>query len=245
MKGFGAATEAKDVEAIQTCRPLESTQASRRAAELVNSFSTQAMKILDEAQVNRERRGKGKKPANLLLFRDAGSFIPQLPSFEERHRYKGVALVEMPAEVGIAILLKMKMVKVEDPANLAEKAALFKRELKEGTVVYAHIKGPDEFGHDGDAFGKKANIELIDREFFGPVGDVLLAGDPTLAISCDHATPCVLKMHSADPVPLLFTGGQPTDIEDKACRFTEKDAKRGPMGTLAGKDVLDTVLSSP
>jgi 2,3-bisphosphoglycerate-independent phosphoglycerate mutase len=244
VKGFGAATEAKDVEAIQTCRPLESTQASRRAAELVNSFSTQAMKILDEAQVNRERRGKGKKPANLLLFRDAGSFIPQLPSFEERHRYKGVALVEMPAEVGIAILLKMKMVKVEDPANLAEKAALFKRELKEGTVVYAHIKGPDEFGHDGDAIGKKANIELIDREFFGPVGDVLLAGDPTLAISCDHATPCVLKMHSADPVPLLFTGGQPRDIEDKACRFTEKDAKRGAMGTLLGKDVLDTVLSS-
>jgi 2,3-bisphosphoglycerate-independent phosphoglycerate mutase len=244
VKGFGAATEAKDVEAIQTCRPLESAQASRRAAELVNSFSTQAMKILDEADVNRERRRKGKKPANLLLFRDAGSFIPQLPSFEERHQSKGVALVEMPAEVGIAILLKMKMVKVEDPANLADKATLFKRELKEGTVVYAHIKGPDEFGHDGDAMGKRANIELIDREFFGPVGEVL-AGDPTLAISCDHATPCVLKMHSADPVPLLLTSSQPGSVEDKACRFTEKDAKRGPMGTLAGRDVLDTVLSSP
>jgi 2,3-bisphosphoglycerate-independent phosphoglycerate mutase len=244
VKGFGAATEAKDVEAIQTCRPLESAQASRRAAELVNSFSAQAMKILDESEVNRERRKKGKKPANLLLFRDAGSFIPQLPSFEEKHQYKGVALVEMPAEVGIAILLKMKMVKVEDPANLAEKATLFKRELKEGTVVYAHIKGPDEFGHDGDAMGKRANIELIDREFFGPVGD-LLAGDPTLAISCDHATPCVLKMHSADPVPLLLTSSQQGSVEDKACRFTEKDAKRGPMGTLTGRDVLDTVLSSP
>jgi 2,3-bisphosphoglycerate-independent phosphoglycerate mutase len=137
----------------------------------------------------------------------------------------------------------MKMVKVEDPTNLAEKAKIFKRELKEGTVVYAHIKGPDEFGHDGDAMGKKANIELIDREFFGPVEDVL-EGDPTLAVSCDHATPCVLKMHSADPVPLLLTSGQPRSVEDKACRFTEKEAKRGPMGTLIGKDVLNTVLSS-
>jgi 2,3-bisphosphoglycerate-independent phosphoglycerate mutase len=250
VKGFGAATEAKDVEAIQTCKALESSKASKRAAELVNSFSTQAMRILAEAVVNKERLKKGKKPANLVLFRDAGSFVPHLPSFEERHQYKGVALVEMPAEVGIAILLKMKMVRVEDPANLAEKAALLKREMRDGTVVYAHIKGPDEFGHDGDAVGKRANIELIDREFFGPVGD-LLASEPTLAVSCDHATPCVLKMHSADPVPLLITGDQnrrvsrmESETQDKACRFTESAAKRGTMGMLTGKDVLDTVLSS-
>ncbi len=26
-------------------------------------------------------------------------------------------------------------------------------------MIYVHIKGPDEFGHDGDAIGKKQNIE--------------------------------------------------------------------------------------
>ena len=169
MKGFGAATQAKDVEAIQTCKPLQRSAASKRAAELVNAFSVQAMKILDDAKVNKERKKNGKKAANMLLFRDAGSFTPKLPSFEERHHYQGVALVEMPAEVGIAILLKMKMVKVHDPADLSGKAKLFKREMKEGTVVYAHIKGPDEFGHDGDALGKRGNIEIIDREFFSPI----------------------------------------------------------------------------
>ncbi|HYR04597.1 MAG TPA: alkaline phosphatase family protein, partial [Nitrososphaerales archaeon] len=188
MKGFGAAREVKEVEVIRKSRALRNKAASKRAAELVNEFSAQAMKILDGAKANQERRRDGKKAANMLLFRDAGSFVPKLPSFDERHGYKGVALVEMPAEVGIAMLLKMKMVKVDDPANLSEKAKLFKREMKEGTVVYAHIKGPDEFGHDGDAPGKKGNIESIDDMFFGPVSDVLPGA--TVAVSCDHATPC-------------------------------------------------------
>jgi 2,3-bisphosphoglycerate-independent phosphoglycerate mutase len=242
MKGFGAAREAKDVEAIQTCKPLQGTAASKRAAQLVNAFSTQAMKILDEAKVNQERKRDGKKAANMLLFRDAGSFIPKLPSFEEKHHYKGVALVEMPAEVGIAILLDMKMVKVDDPADLSGKAKLFRREMKEGTVVYAHIKGPDEFGHDGDAPGKRGNIETIDREFFSAISEMPRDGT-TLAVSCDHATPCILKMHSADPVPLLITGAR-TAADAASCRFTEKDARRGSIGTLRGRRVLNKVLSS-
>jgi 2,3-bisphosphoglycerate-independent phosphoglycerate mutase len=241
MRGFGAARQAKDVEAIQTCKPLQGTAASKRAAGLVNAFSVQAMKILDEAKVNKERKKNGKKAANMLLFRDAGSLIPKLPSFEEKHHYKGVALVEMPAEVGIAILLKMKMVKVHDPADLSGKAKLFKREMKEGTVVYAHIKGPDEFGHDGDAPGKRGNIEAIDREFFSPISE-MLPEEPTLTVSCDHATPCILKMHSSDPVPLLITEKKRTG-EGGSCRFTERDAKRGSLGTLSGKAVLKRVLS--
>jgi len=242
LRGFGAAREAKDVEAIQTCKPLQRTAASKRAAELVNSFSQQAMRILDEAKVNKERKRNGKKAANMLLFRDAGSFIPKLPSFEEKHHYKGVALVEMPAEVGIALLLDMKMVRVDDPADLSGKAKLFEREMKEGTVVYAHIKGPDEFGHDGNAVGKRGNIEAIDREFFSTISE-MPRDETTLAVSCDHATPCVLKMHSADPVPLLVTGTR-TAADGGSCRFTEKDAKRGSIGTLGGKAVLRKVLSS-
>jgi 2,3-bisphosphoglycerate-independent phosphoglycerate mutase len=133
----------------------------------------------------------------------------------------------------------MKMVKVDDPSDLAGKARLFRREMKERTVVYAHIKGPDEFGHDGDAPGKRGNIETIDREFFSPISE-MLPEEPTLAVSCDHATPCVLKMHSSDPVPLLVTE---SSRAGGSCRFTEKDAKRGSIGTLRGRAVLEKVLS--
>ena len=174
-------------------------------------------------------------PANAVLLRDAGDHLPMLEKFEEKYGMKGVALVEMPAEVGIAKLLGLKIIEVKDRNDLKGKAHLFDRELTEGTVVYAHIKGPDEFGHDGDAVGKKKSIERIDRDFFSVVAERM--GDARLAISCDHATPCTLKRHSADPVPLLITGKR------EGSRFTERASKTGGLGTLLGTEVLRNVIS--
>ena len=175
----------------------------------------------------------------MVLLRDAGDHIPRLPSFEAKYGMKGTALVEMPAEVGIAKLLGMRMVKIKDRKDMKEKASLFSSELSEGTVVYVHIKGPDEFGHDGDAKGKRANIESIDRDFFSLMVSYL--GDARLAVSCDHATPCTMKRHSADPVPLLVTSEGKGDGE----RFTEPNSLRGSLGHLDGRDVLGRGVHDP
>jgi 2,3-bisphosphoglycerate-independent phosphoglycerate mutase len=239
-RGFGAAKEVRGEEKVQKCVPLKKTPAARRAAELVNEFLAQASKALEAADVNEKRKKEGKKPANLLLLRDAGDHMPVVTPFRERYGMKGVALVEMPAEIGIARLLGMKEVMLSDHRDLAKKAVLFNRELAEDTVVYAHIKGPDEFGHDGDAAGKKKNIEAIDEVFFGKIAGK--AKGARLAVSCDHSTPSSLKMHSSDPVPLLITTKQ-GDVD--CCRFTERDAALGSLGRLRGEDVLSTALSIP
>ncbi len=237
-KGFGAAKQVKGAERVQKCVPLTSARAAKRAANLVNEFLDKATAALEVADVNASRRKEGKKAANLLLLRDAGDHLPVVTPFREKYGMKGVALVEMPAEIGIARLLGMKEVKLSDHRDLAKKAKLFNAELAEGTVVYAHIKGPDEFGHDGDAPGKKKNIELIDEVFFGTIAPKTRGA--ILAVSCDHATPCVLKMHSSDPVPLLVT----SDTRDAdCCRFTERDAACGSLGRLRGEDVLSVALS--
>jgi 2,3-bisphosphoglycerate-independent phosphoglycerate mutase len=128
---------------------------------------------------------------------------------------------------------------LSDHRDLAKKAQMFNRELAEDTVVYAHIKGPDEFGHDGDAPGKRKNIESIDEVFFGKISGK--AKDSRLAVSCDHSTPCILKMHSSDPVPLLITA---SERDADCCRFTEKDAALGSLGRLRGDQVLSTVLTT-
>jgi 2,3-bisphosphoglycerate-independent phosphoglycerate mutase len=173
--------------------------------------------------------------ANCVLLRDAGDHLPRVESFQERHGMTGTALVEMPAEVGIAKLLGMKMIRLKDRNDLKKKAAIFLKELREGTIVYVHIKGPDEFGHDGDAVGKKKSVETIDKDFFSAaVGEI---DETTIAVSCDHATPCTIKMHSSDPVPLLVTSKKGHD----GLRFTEKNAKRGSLGRVYGRDVLDLV----
>src|SRR2546428_5728214 len=107
VKGFGAAKEVTGSESIAECRPLARTAAARRAASLVNEFTQKALKVLADSTVNKERARAGKKRANAILLRDAGDHLPKVPNFRERHGVEGVALVEMPAEVGIAKILGM------------------------------------------------------------------------------------------------------------------------------------------
>jgi 2,3-bisphosphoglycerate-independent phosphoglycerate mutase len=234
--GFGTAKVTSGPEAVMRSKPESKDTDAAREAGLVNRFTIGAQKVLDRSEVNRERVRRGKLPANLVLLRDAGDHLPKLPSFEEKYGVRGTALVEMPAEVGIAKMLGMKMVTIKDRNDLKEKASRFASELSDGRVVYVHIKGPDEFGHDGDARGKKRSIEAIDRDFLSAA----LAGPPDLrlAVSCDHATPCTLKMHSADEVPLLVTSGPKGDGK----RFTESNSRSGSLGRLKGPEVLGLVL---
>ena len=237
--GFGAAKGLSGADEVMKCLPETKEGAALRASELVNEFTAGALKALDGAKVNRERAAQGKLPANCILLRDAGDHLPKLVPFERKYGMKGTALVEMPAEVGIAELLGMRKVAVRDRRDMREKASLFSSELKEGTVVYVHIKGPDEFGHDGDARGKKMNIEGIDRDFFSSC--LALADDARLGVSCDHATPCTLKMHSSDPVPLLVK----SEGKGDGRRFTEANARKGSLGHMRGADVLSLVAGRP
>jgi 2,3-bisphosphoglycerate-independent phosphoglycerate mutase len=232
--GFGAAKETTGSDNIMKCVPESRSEGAVLAAALVNEFTVKAQEALERSAVNRERVGSGKLPANCVLLRDAGDHLPRLQPFEERYGMKGTALVEMPAEVGIARLLGMKMAAVQDRNDMKGKASLFNSELRDGTVVYVHIKGPDEFGHDGDAVGKKRSIESIDGGFFSACAGL---DDLRLGVSCDHATPCTIRMHSADPVPLLITAERGDGM-----RFTEANAARGSLGHLRGRDVLGRVL---
>lgn len=236
--GFGAARTPSPQEGALKCVAESKSQGAKRAAALVNEFSSKSARVLAESEINRERVRRGKLPANYLLLRDAGDHLPRVESFERKYGVEGTALVEMPAEVGIARLLGMRMVMVQDRKDLKAKASLFSRAMAEDGVVYAHIKGPDEFGHDGDAVGKKKNIETIDRDFFSAVAD--LAEDASVGVSCDHATPCTIKMHAPDPVPLIISAQGKGD----ARRFTEKNSLRGSLGMLQGSEVLGRVLAT-
>jgi 2,3-bisphosphoglycerate-independent phosphoglycerate mutase len=234
--GFGAAQKTGSGDRIQVSAAEDGSVAARRAASLVNEFTEKSLKVLGESEVNRRRVSEGKMAANAVLLRDAGNHLPDVIPFREKFGVEATAVVEMPAEVGIAKLLGMNTVKIRDRSDMGEKASIFQRELKEGRVVYLHIKGPDEFGHDGDAMGKKKCIEAIDTHFFSRIVDKMES--VRLGVSCDHATPCTLRMHSDDAVPLLIASVSKGD----GMRFTERNARRGSLGLMKGKDVLKSVL---
>ena len=106
--------------------------------------------------------------------------------------------------------------------------------------IYVHIKGPDEYGHDGDWQGKKRSIEVIDNSFFGPLLRKLDFQKTLFVISGDHSTPCIKNNHSDDPVPLLFSGdNMETDGSE---RFTESYAKKGSKGLMMGEQIIGQII---
>jgi 2,3-bisphosphoglycerate-independent phosphoglycerate mutase len=235
---LGVALESFEPEVVRA-EPLEETDAARRAAELTNAFVEDAARILDASEVNAERRRAGKLPGNLILTRDGGDRIPSLQPIAERFGPRWGCFVEMPVERGIARLLGMEPVdapRLRVDEDYAAWASLALDALDGYDALYVHIKGPDVPAHDGRAEDKRDVIALIDRAFFGQVVPSLDPARTLVAVTADHATSCVRKAHTADPVPLLVSGGgvQPDGSE----AFGERACAAGAIGRLRGPQIL-------
>lgn len=238
--GLGVAVTNPGSEVV-TCTPLDGSPEAARSAALVNEFTRRSREIMDPHPVNRRRRAEGKPPGNGILVRDAGDHLPEVPPIAERFGLEFGCFVEMPVERGIAQLLGMRVVEVPPSAGDREKsyriwAQRAAEEIGRHGGLYLHLKGPDEPGHDGDVTGKRDVIALIDRAFFGELLPKVNASEVLIAVTADHATPCELRGHSADPVPLLVHGG---GVKPDATRsFGEREAARGDLGLLHGVDIM-------
>ena len=58
-----------------------------------------------------------------------------------------------------------------------------------------------------------------------------------IVVTGDHSTPCKLKNHSADPVPVLFYNNS----VPKEKEFSEKGVRTGTLGRILGRDLLSKV----
>jgi 2,3-bisphosphoglycerate-independent phosphoglycerate mutase len=239
VDGIGIAKEiTKDVY-IQESQAQEDTEPSRVAAKMLNEFTAQVVELLHDHPINKERITAGKMPMNCILARDSGNRYPNVEPISRKYGLSVGCIVDMPVEIGISKVLGIKMFHAGEINDYERKASVAANSLKSVDVIYVHIKGPDEFGHDGDARGKKKNIEDIDRRFFGTLKRDLNM-DAAIVVSGDHSTPCIKKGHSDDPVPLLVSGSMVTG--DGSERFTENYGKHGRLGLMMGADVLATTI---
>jgi 2,3-bisphosphoglycerate-independent phosphoglycerate mutase len=242
ISGIGIAKPAATINRfIEKSKALENTESSRTSAKLVNEFSEQVIKLLMDHPTNKKRVNTAHKPINAILVRDAGNKYPKLEPIRKKYGINIACIVDMPVEIGISKVLDMRAFDAGDINDYEQKAMVAAKIMENFDAVYVHIKGPDEFGHDGDAKGKKKNIEEIDRLFFGTLIKMLKVNKPTIIISGDHSTPCINKGHSDDPVPLLLSGIKAR--RDGSARFTERYASKGSMGMLMGSDVLTTAIN--
>lgn len=241
VDGMGIAKAVSDFLKIEKCLPLNESPSARLTADLVNEFTEKSLAIMKQSVVNKKRKESNKKLLNSIILRDAGNRYPHTQPINELYSMKFSCIVDMPVELGISEVLKMKAFKAGGLADYEEKAKVAVQSMETQNAIYVHLKGPDEFGHDGDAIGKMKNIEEIDKRFFGTLLDNIDSSKIAIVISADHSTPCINKGHSDDPVPLLVSG----DFikKDKTSRFTETEAKKGSIGLIEGAEVVTSALN--
>lgn len=152
-----------------------------------------------------------------------------------------------------------------------EKACSFsikvlKKNHKDADYAYIHIKETDLPGHDNKPIEKKLMIEYIDKTLFKFLREFAPPKRIKVVVTADHSTPSKLKAHSSDPVPVLFYNIRPpktkrritsflkiasqkipiylrknSDEKEKGEKFCEKNARKGSLGRIMGKELLEKV----
>ena len=233
---------------ITLSKALDDDENSQYSANILNEFLEKAYEVLKNHPVNEERRKKGLLPANYFLVRGQGIEPPKLKFYK-----RWISASYMPLEIGFSKVSGMKVFSFKYPKlkkydvyeNLyrgLKKACkisikAIKKSHKKYDYAYIHIKETDIPGHDNKPFEKKAMIEYIDKTFFSFLKKFATKEKVNIVVTGDHSTPCKLKSHSADPVPVLFYNNSiPKEKE-----FSEKGARKGTLGRILGKDLLNKV----
>ena len=239
---FNVANKSKEMK-LHKCKSLDGKEKSEMTASLVNEFVKKIYHTLKNHPINVKRGKKMLLPGNIIIFRDAGV---ELPTFPKKKNW--AAVTGMPLEKGIAKLCGMSALVFEYPKlkigqkrdetlfnHLKAEIKYAKKYIRYGDYdsYYIHLKPTDIPGHDGDPVLKMKLIEFIDKHFF----KFLRRKKVEVLVGADHSTPCELKRHSDDPVPVLWYGG---DKDDTTC-YSEKECAKGSLGTLLGKDLLKRV----
>jgi len=231
---------------LQISRPLDDEEVTQLSANIINNFVEQSNKLLSKHPLNIARVKKGLLPANIVITRDAGIELPELP----KKAQKWLALVSMPLEIGLAKLAGMFVKKFAYPemktpnvyAHLYNSLKIYMQFVRKQLAdnwnnydcFYIHIKETDVPGHDGLPLHKRKMIEAIDEMLFS----FLRKKKVSLCVTSDHTTPCKLRMHSGDAVPFLIFGKG----KDSVKRFDEKSCRKGVLRKIYAKNLLKQVL---
>jgi 2,3-bisphosphoglycerate-independent phosphoglycerate mutase len=233
---------------IRDCKPLDDTENSQYTCNVLNEFIERVHELLEHHPINKERMRKGLLPANYILLRGPGIEAPKLKLYR-----KWVSAAYTPLEIGFSKVSGMETLnfdypKLSDFDSYANSYEALRRACKFAMTIirsysrkyeyaYIHIKETDLPGHDNKPVEKKLMIEYIDSTLFHFLRKFVPPNNIRMVVTGDHSTPCKNKGHSANPVPVLFYNN--SVIRERG--FNEKEARRGSLGKIMGKDLLEKV----
>jgi len=226
---------------VMEVKPLDNSTAAKKTAAVLNKLTKLAYEKFKDLPINKKRTATGKLPGNMLLFRGAGKYVPA-PTLEERFGIKAACVAGGGLYKGVARYVGMEVIDVPgatgrydsdyDAMVKAVKAALDDHDL-----VFLHFKATDSAGEDGNPQLKKEMIEKMDKA----IGGLLSLKDCIIVATADHTTPCSLKHHSYEPVPVVMAA--PGVRTDDVIAFGERSCAKGGLHRMRGLDLIHVILA--
>jgi 2,3-bisphosphoglycerate-independent phosphoglycerate mutase len=225
-------------------KPLDKSPEAKRTAAILNELSQGFHKVLSKHPINMERDKHRLPPANMVLFRGAGT-IPEILSLEKVFGIKAVCVAAVSLIRGVCKVAGMDLIDVKGATGTPQtdymaKARAAVKALKEHDFVFLHVKATDVAGHDGNFKLKVEIVEKIDA-MLGYVLDNVDLDSTILAVTADHTTSCVTKNHEGDPVPVAITG--PYVRIDDVAEFGERTCAMGGLNRLRGVDLMHILMN--
>lgn len=205
--------------------------------------------LLRDHPVNKKRIAEGKNPATSLWIWGEGT-RPAFSKFYDIYGKKGAVISAVDLIKGIAACADMTVYPVEGitgtvHTNYDGKAKAAIRALKDGNdLIYIHLEGPDECGHQGDLPGKIRAVSLIDEKIIAPIRYAMeeAGEDYRFLVMPDHPTPVSIKTHVSDPVPaVIYESGK--DYGSGASAFSEDEATKYGEYIEDGFEIMAKLLS--
>jgi len=218
----------------------------KTTSDLLNEMIIWSQGLLEEHQVNLDRKSKGKDPANSIWPWSPGH-KPDMRTLQELYGIKGAVISAVDLLYGIGVYAGMDVIKVEGATGLYDtnyegKAKAAIEALKDHDLVYLHIEATDEAGHEGDIDLKIKTIEYLDNRVVKYIIEQLeiMQEEVAIAILPDHPTPCKIRTHTRDAVPFIIF--HPGEEPDNVAEYNEDSVKQGYYGLLEGDGFIRALL---
>jgi len=184
-------------------------------ARLLNALMDDAVPMLREHLINRNKVKAGRRPANWIWLWGAGS-KPEMPPFRKKFGMGGSIVSAVDLLNGLGKTIGLKVLKVEGATgyldtNYEGKTDAALDSLEDVNFTYIHLESTDEAGHEGSVEHKIRAIEDIDKRVLGRMLK-RLRRNYAIMLMPDHPTPIEVRKHTSEPVPYaIYDTGKPGD----------------------------------
>ena len=211
------------ITGVSALEVLPISPEAQKTADMVNSFVSQAKRILAE-----EERG------NMVLLRGWAQ-LPALPPMGDVYQLDPAGIAAYPMYRGLATVAGMNV--IPTGRSFGDEVQTLHQRYQEHDFFFIHYKPADAAGEDGDFDAKVKCLEDLDP-FIPQIREL----EPDVfMVAGDHSTPAVMAAHSWHPVPFMLnsrlTRGE--GIEG----FNERACGLGSIGRIPATNVMLLALS--